>query len=76
MLTDKEHKLILLSRKLESKKCRDDMIFFGEAMVRAQEALKKDYELDAMRRQYGLSAEGYPGQAGQAAAAQQAEGAV
>jgi hypothetical protein len=44
-LTDEEKKLIEITRKLESQKCRNDLIFQGEAMVRAQEALKADYGL-------------------------------
>jgi hypothetical protein len=44
-LTDEEKKLIEITRKLESRKCRSDLVFQGEAMVRAQEALKADYGL-------------------------------
>jgi hypothetical protein len=44
-LTDFEKNLIKISQKLESQKCRDDLIFHGEVMVRAQEALKADYGL-------------------------------
>jgi hypothetical protein len=44
-MTDREKGLVGLFRKLESKKCRDDVIFQAEAMVRAQEALKADYGL-------------------------------
>jgi hypothetical protein len=70
MITEKERKLIQISRKLESQKCRDDMIFFGETMIRAQTALKEDYGLEtSMRRQYGLNPEGCP-------AERRAEGAV
>jgi hypothetical protein len=65
-------RLIELSLKLKSKKCREDLLFYAETMVRAQEALKKDYELEsAIRRQYGLSPDGYntnsPAQSGAAA---------
>jgi hypothetical protein len=76
-MNEDEKKLREFSQKLESKRCKDDLLFYAEAMVRAQEALKKDYELEfAMRRQYGLSAEGYPGQAVQAAEQAQAGAGV
>jgi hypothetical protein len=44
-MTEREKGLVGLFRKLESEKCRDDVIYQAEAMVRAQEALKADYGL-------------------------------
>jgi hypothetical protein len=44
-MTDKETRLLDLTRKLESQKCKEDLIFHAEVMVRAQEALKADYGL-------------------------------
>jgi len=44
-MTEKEKGLIGLFKKLESDKCKNDLIFHAEAMVRAQEALKADYGL-------------------------------
>jgi hypothetical protein len=44
-MTEREKGLLGLFRKLESEKCRDDVIYQAEAMVRAQEALKADYGL-------------------------------
>jgi hypothetical protein len=44
-LTDLERKLVETSLKLESRKCREDLMFQCEAMVRAQDALKADYGL-------------------------------
>jgi hypothetical protein len=44
-MTESEKKLLELSRKLESPRCRDDLMYQAEAMVRAQEALKEDYGL-------------------------------
>ena|GEM_PF-2849023 len=42
---DEEKQLLSVARKLESKKCRDSLLFHAESMVRAQEALKEDYGL-------------------------------
>jgi hypothetical protein len=47
-MTDKEKGLLLLFRKLESEKSREDVIFQAEAMVRAQEALREDYGLSGL----------------------------
>jgi hypothetical protein len=44
-MSDEEKRLLEVSRKLESKTCRDFLIKYGEAMVQGQEALKKDYGL-------------------------------
>jgi hypothetical protein len=44
-MTDKEKKLLGLTRRLESQKCQEDLIYQAEAMVRAQEALRADYGL-------------------------------
>jgi hypothetical protein len=44
-MTEREKGLLGLFRKLESEKCRDDVIYQAEAMVRAQEALRADYGL-------------------------------
>jgi hypothetical protein len=44
-MTEEEKKLLGLARKLESPKCREDLIFQAEAMVRAQDALRADYGL-------------------------------
>jgi phosphoribosylamine-glycine ligase len=44
-MTNDEKKLLGLTRKLENQKCREDLIYQAEAMVRAQEALKADYGL-------------------------------
>jgi hypothetical protein len=44
-MTDVEKKLLGLTRKLESQKCREDLVYQAETMVRAQEALKTDYGL-------------------------------
>ena len=44
-LTDAEKRLIEASRKLESRKCRDDLMVAAETMFRAQGALKEDYGL-------------------------------
>jgi hypothetical protein len=44
-MTDDEKGLLGLFRKLESEKCREDVIRQTEAMVWAQEALKADYGL-------------------------------
>jgi hypothetical protein len=44
-MTDEEKKLLGFTRKLESQKCREDLMYQAEAMVRAQEALKADYGL-------------------------------
>jgi len=44
-MTEKEKGLMSLFKKLESDKCKNDLIFHAEAMVRAQEALKADYGL-------------------------------
>jgi hypothetical protein len=44
-LTNEEKYLLGLTRKMESQKCREDLAFQAEAMVRAQEALKEDYGL-------------------------------
>ncbi|GHV90411.1 hypothetical protein AGMMS50268_09140 [Spirochaetia bacterium] len=44
-LTEGEKRLFETCQKLESQKCREDLIFYAEAMVRAQEALKADYGL-------------------------------
>jgi hypothetical protein len=44
-MTDDEKRLLELTRKLESAKCREDLIFQAEAMVRAQDALRQDYGL-------------------------------
>jgi len=42
-LTEDEEKVLGLFRKLKSEKCRKDLFFQGETMVRAQEAVKVDY---------------------------------
>jgi hypothetical protein len=42
-MTNEEKKLIGLTRKLESPKCRSDLIFQAEIMIRTQRALKADY---------------------------------
>jgi hypothetical protein len=44
-ITNEEKRLLDLTRKLESPKCREDLVYQAEAMVRAQEALKMDYGL-------------------------------
>jgi hypothetical protein len=44
-MTEEEKKLLELARKLESPKCREDLIFQAETMVRAQDALRADYGL-------------------------------
>jgi hypothetical protein len=41
-MTDKEKGFLKFFRKLESPRCREDLISRAEAMVLAQEALKKD----------------------------------
>jgi hypothetical protein len=46
-ITNEEKKLLGIVRKLESPKCREDLIYQAEAMVRAQTALKMDYGLPA-----------------------------
>jgi hypothetical protein len=50
ILTDDDSRLIEIVRRLESKKCRDDIVYQAEAMVRAQEALKEDYGLTGQRQ--------------------------
>jgi hypothetical protein len=44
-MTSDEKKLLDVARRLESQKCREDLMWQAEAMVRAQEALKADYGL-------------------------------
>jgi hypothetical protein len=44
-LNDDDKRLVELARKLESPKCKKDLLLYAEGMVRAQEALKADYGL-------------------------------
>jgi hypothetical protein len=44
-LSKEEKRLLELSRKMESPKCKENLLIQAEAMVRAQEALKADYGL-------------------------------
>jgi hypothetical protein len=44
-ITEKEKGILERFKRLESEKSKDDLIFYAEAMVRAQEALMADYGL-------------------------------
>ena len=44
-MNDEEKRLLELTRKMESQKCREDLLHHAETMVWAQEALKADYGL-------------------------------
>lgn len=44
-MSDKEKDLIGLFRKMETEKSKDDLIFQAETMIRAQEAMRRDYGL-------------------------------
>ena len=71
-MNENEKKLIELSRKLKSKRCMDDLLFYAEAIVRAQTAIKADYGLDytILSHQYGLTPDGYPAQTAQSGTTQ------
>jgi hypothetical protein len=47
-LTDMERTLVETSRKLESQKCREDLVFQCEVMAQAQDALKADCGLTGL----------------------------
>jgi hypothetical protein len=44
-ITEEEKGLIEFFRKLESKKCKDDILLCADSMFRAQEATKAEYGL-------------------------------
>jgi hypothetical protein len=44
-IPDGAKKIAEIYRQLENQKCKEDLLFFGEAILRAQEAFRADYGL-------------------------------
>jgi hypothetical protein len=52
-IPDGAKKVIEIYQKLESQKCRADLLFFGEAILRAQEVFKADYGIPEQHPETG-----------------------